>query len=92
MIRSAKITAGGRVTIPRELRKQLGLAAGDRVTFSGEGDQAVLHFRKVAENPFLKYVGVLGTFESVEEINAWIRDMRDPQEIKPRKRRKKNKR
>lgn len=30
-----------------------------------------------AENPFRTFVGALPVFCSLEEINAWIRDLRD---------------
>jgi hypothetical protein len=36
------------------------------------------------ENPFLEFVGILGTFPGgVDEINAWVEELRDD-ETKPR--------
>jgi len=29
------------------------------------------------ENPFVAYVGALPAFSTVEEINAWIKDLRE---------------
>jgi antitoxin PrlF len=36
------ITTKGQVTIPKDIRKALGLKAGDRVSFVADGDQAIL--------------------------------------------------
>ena len=39
---AATVTSKGQVTIPKEVRDALGLAAGDRVVFRVEGPHAVL--------------------------------------------------
>ena len=36
------ITSKGQVTIPKEIRKALGLKTGDRVEFVADGDKAIL--------------------------------------------------
>ncbi len=36
------ITSKGQVTIPRDIRRMLGLKPGDRVTFVADGDKAIL--------------------------------------------------
>jgi antitoxin PrlF len=36
------ITSKGQVTIPKDIRKTLGLKAGDRVAFVADGDKAIL--------------------------------------------------
>ena len=36
------VTSKGQVTIPKDIRKALGLKTGDRVTFVTDGDQAIL--------------------------------------------------
>ena len=38
---------------------------------------ALKHVPLMEENPFAAYVGILPAFSSLEEINAWIRDLRD---------------
>ncbi len=71
------ISSKGQVTVPQEIRKRLGLEAGDRVEFVMEKDRTVIRPARTEENPFARYVGVLGTFPGGdEEINAWIDDLR----------------
>ncbi len=72
----ATMTSKGRVTIPQEIRQRLGLKEGDKVIFMVEGGVAVL--KPVREDdPFEKYAGALGSFETKDEINAWLADLRD---------------
>ena len=42
MIDNARIMSKGQVTIPKEIRKLLKVAEGDRVTFICEGDYAIV--------------------------------------------------
>lgn len=39
----ATMTSKGQVTIPKEIREKLGIKPKDRITFSVEGDHAILH-------------------------------------------------
>lgn len=39
---SAKVMAKGQITIPKDIRKILGIESGDRVTFVVEGDRVQL--------------------------------------------------
>lgn len=74
------VDARGRVTIPTEIRRHLGLKPGSRVEFIGaEGPRHVRLFHVDAKiDPFEQYAGILGTFPGgVEGINAWLRDLRD---------------
>jgi AbrB family looped-hinge helix DNA binding protein len=50
------INTKGQVTIPMEIRKSLGLKAGDRVTFVTDGDRAIL---LPVRGDFLSLKGVL---------------------------------
>jgi antitoxin PrlF len=71
------ISSKGQVTVPQEIRRRLGLEAGDRVEFVIEADRTVLRPARTENNPFEKYVGILGPFPGGEEgIMAWIDDMR----------------
>jgi len=72
------IDSRGRVTFPPEIRKRLGLRAGDRVEFIMRDKDAVIRSVRRADNPFEKYAGALPAFPGgIAEINAWVRSMRD---------------
>jgi AbrB family looped-hinge helix DNA binding protein len=76
---ASRVTSKGQITIPLEIRKHLGLRKGDKVEFVAEPSRATVKRATPLENPFTKYIGVLGpVFKNRKEINAWIRDMRDP--------------
>ena len=64
------------MTVPIEVRNRLGLRQGDRVEFVFEEGRTILRPARVETNPFAAFVGVLPAFSSVEEINAWVRDLR----------------
>jgi antitoxin PrlF len=83
--RSSRISSKGQVTVPLEIRKRLGVKAGDRVEFVDEGGRTVIRPERAPENPFLKYVGALPAFSSIGEINAWVRSLRD-EKIEKRRR------
>jgi antitoxin PrlF len=66
----------GKVTVPLEIRRRLGLKQGDRVEFVVEGEWTII--RPVQEkNPFEKYAGVLSAFHFEGELDAWLSDLRD---------------
>lgn len=68
----SRITSKGQVTIPKEIREELGLRAGDEIAFEETDDGYVLR-KDVDENRFEKYRGVADTDETVEER---MRDLR----------------
>ena len=75
---SSTISSKGQITVPQEIRKRLGLEAGDRVEFVIEDDRTVIRPARSEINPFEKYIGILGPFPGGEEgIKAWIDDMRN---------------
>jgi AbrB family looped-hinge helix DNA binding protein len=74
---SSTISSKGQVTVPIEVRHRLGLKEGDRVEFVFEDDRTVLRPARQETNPFAAFVGILPAFSSREEINAWLRDLRD---------------
>jgi AbrB family looped-hinge helix DNA binding protein len=83
---SSTISSKGQVTVPIEVRHRLGLKEGDRVEFVLEDGRTVLRPARLKENPFTAYLGALPAFSTLEEINAWLRDLRDdnPWDEKPR--------
>jgi antitoxin PrlF len=71
------MTSKGQLTVPQEIRKRLGLEAGDRVEFVVEEDRTVIRPARAEANPFEKYIGIAEPFPGGEEgIKAWIDDMR----------------
>ena len=78
---SSSISSKGQVTVPLEIRNRLGVSAGDRVDFISEEGRIVIRPSRGQENPFEKYVGILGPFPGGEEgIKAWVDDMRNDEE------------
>ncbi len=77
MATSAKITSKGQITVPSEVRRALGLRAGDRVVFEERrGEMRVLPIR--AKSPFSRYRGIgnpeMGSGKRA--ILQWLRDLR----------------
>lgn len=76
----AKITSKGQLTIPKEVRRALGIRRGDSLLFElGDGEVRV----RVAREPvsFAKYVGIWREGEaeggmSVREVNDHVRELR----------------
>lgn len=77
MKKQAKITSKGQITVPIEVRRILGVRAGDRLLF--ESDNNGVHIRPV-RNPsvFDKYrgIGTPGIGSGRKAINRWLREMR----------------
>ena len=69
---TATLTSKGQVTIPVEVREQLGLKTGDRLEFRVRGGEAAV--RKSSERPASSLFGLLRRNGqralSVEEMNA----------------------
>jgi antitoxin PrlF len=74
---AATMTSKGQVTIPQEVRQRLGLRQGDRIEFVIEGGRTILRPARASDNPFEAYAGILAGFEDTNEVNAWIRELRD---------------
>ena len=78
---SSTISSKGQVTVPIEVRHRLGLREGDRVEFVSDQDRTYLRPVRDEGNPFAAFVGALPAFETKEEINAWLRDLRGHTEL-----------
>ncbi len=74
---SSTLSSKGQVTIPLEVRKRLGLREGDRVEFVTENGKIYIRPARGEANPFERWAGALPAFKSLEEINAWINEMRE---------------
>ncbi|MGH9790593.1 MAG: AbrB/MazE/SpoVT family DNA-binding domain-containing protein [Candidatus Acidiferrales bacterium] len=73
----AKITSKGQITVPREVRRRLGVRPGDRLIFEGEGRiMRVRPARKVS--PFAKFRGAGGPDlpRGRKAIARWLRELR----------------
>ncbi|HET9308693.1 MAG TPA: AbrB/MazE/SpoVT family DNA-binding domain-containing protein [Candidatus Sulfotelmatobacter sp.] len=74
---SRTIDGRGRITVPREIRRRLGLSAGGAVEFIIEGEQCVLRAPGHEKDVFAKYRGILRRFPRGEKgIKGWIDEMR----------------
>lgn len=62
MKRFSTISSRGRITLPVEIRKQLGLKTGDRVEFVVDDERTSIRRAQAPENPFVKYIGALPVF------------------------------
>jgi AbrB family looped-hinge helix DNA binding protein len=78
----AKVTSKGQITIPLEVRKRLGVGPGEQVEFDTGNSHTVIRPVRSDDNPFEKWRGIAkGAFPGgLKEINAWIREMRGPDE------------
>ncbi len=77
MQKQAKITSKGQITVPIEVRRILGVRAGDRVLC--ETDSNGVHIRPVrSQSVFDKYrgIGTPGVGSGRRAINRWLREMR----------------
>jgi antitoxin PrlF len=74
---SSTVTSKGQITIPREIRRRLGLHEGDKVEFVMDGERTLICRNRQEANPFDQYIGALSAFRGKEDLNAWIREMRD---------------
>ena len=77
MEKQAKITSKGQITVPREVRRALGVHPGDRLLF--QSDETGMRVRPIrTKSPFAKFKGIgnPGIGSGREEIIRRIREMR----------------
>jgi antitoxin PrlF len=58
MMATARVSSKGQITLPREVRKRLGIGPGDEVEFLEENGRYFLK-KKVKVSPFDQYLGFL---------------------------------
>jgi AbrB family looped-hinge helix DNA binding protein len=75
----ARITSKGQLTIPKEVRRALGVGEGDNLLFevNDAGDEVTV---RVARKPvsFADYAGIWREDEgmSLREVNSYVRELR----------------
>lgn len=77
MQKQARITSKGQITVPREVRRVLGVRAGDRLLFETDGKG--VRVRPVrSKSAFSKYRGIgnPGIRSGKKNIRRWLREMR----------------
>lgn len=77
MRKEAKITSKGQITVPREVRRLLGVRPGDRVLFESDGND--VRVRPVRnKSAFSKYRGIgnPGMGSGRKAIGRWLRELR----------------
>jgi len=75
--KQARITSKGQITVPREVRRALGVHPGDRLLF--RRDETGMRVRPIrTKSPFAKFKGIgnPGIGSGREEIIRRIREMR----------------
>lgn len=72
----ARITSKGQVTIPKEIREELGIRPGDEITFEPTEEGYVLT-KSVDENRFERWKGVADTDQTIEERMDALRGGRE---------------
>ena len=79
MQKQARITSKGQITVPREVRRILGVQPGDGLMF--ESGEKGIHVRPVhRKSAFSKYRGIgnPGIRSGRKGIAAWLRELRSP--------------
>jgi antitoxin PrlF len=77
MKRQAKLTSKGQITVPRDIRRRLGVRAGDKLEFEDTGE--VVQVKAVRDGSvFEKYAGIgnPGIGSGRKAIQKWIREIR----------------
>ena len=77
MQKQARITSKGQITVPRDIRRRLGVRPGDRLLF--ESDSTGVRIRPLrAKSPFEKYRGIgnPGIPSGRKAVRRWVRELR----------------
>jgi AbrB family looped-hinge helix DNA binding protein len=73
----AKVTSKGQITVPVEIRRTLGIKAGDTIRFERQ-EGGIRVVRDADENPFEKWRGIgnLGIGSGRDAVMAYMREIR----------------
>lgn len=80
VVELAKVTTKGQITIPREVRKKLGVKAGDKVLFIEEAGKIVIMNSSMAalkeiQNEFVG-AAIKAGIKSADDVNALVKKIR----------------
>jgi antitoxin PrlF len=78
MKKVARITSKGQITVPREIRRALGIGPGDKLLF--EKDGVGIRVRPVrTKSAFEKYrgIGSPGIARGKKAVVRWVRELRE---------------
>ena len=77
MDKLAKITSKGQITLPKEVRDELGVRAGDGVVFHKQGNKVVITGRRKG-SVFEEFrgIGTPGIGSGKKAVMRWIREVR----------------
>jgi len=75
--RQAKLTSKGQITVPRDIRRRLGVRAGDKLEFEDNGSEVQVKAVR-SESVFEKYrgIGTPGIGSGRKAMNKWLRELR----------------
>lgn len=81
IVDNAKVMSKGQITLPKEIREQLGIGTGDRVTLICDGDQVVMMNAAVYAMKMLQD-GMMGEaaktgLETEEDVDQLVREVRE---------------
>ena len=77
MQKQARVTSKGQITLPRDIRRALGVRQGDSLVF--ESDDTGVRVRPIrTTSPFAKYRGIgnPGIPTGRKAIRRWVRNLR----------------
>lgn len=57
MVTETRVSAGGRIVIPKEIRDKFGLDVGEEIVIDVEGRKIVIKPKKLVENPVDRLYG-----------------------------------
>jgi antitoxin PrlF len=77
MKKQARITSKGQITVPRDIRRLLGVESGDSLVFQTDADGVRVSSARTG-SPFARYRGIgnPGISSGRKAINRWVREMR----------------
>ena len=77
MQKQARITSKGQITVPREVRRVLGVRAGDRLLFESDGKGVrVRPVRSKSAFSTYRAIGNAGIRSGEKNVRRWLREMR----------------